>query len=265
MAAMGDQIRTSGEPPISSAVNGPVMACVGPGHGAIAAARVASSLADRLGSRLVLATVRQPAPRTAADRDCPSEAVVAGCTVLDVVARELGHDAERHVAIGEPAERLLALADRAAAKLIVVAAPEQSGRKTPGLGCVYLALAGAGRCPVVVVPSGVHAIAATGPIVCGVDGSEPSIVAARAAARVAGRLETRLVLVHASSSIVEDGGAAGCLAEFADREAAQLLVTGSRGRGRIASALLGSVASRLATTAMRPLMIVPPRAYASQQ
>jgi anti-anti-sigma regulatory factor len=57
--------------------------------------------------------------------------------------------------------------------------------------------------------------------------------------------------------LVEHGPAAERLAAVAEREHARLLVTGSRGRGRIASALLGSVASQLASTATQPLVIVP--------
>jgi anti-anti-sigma factor len=56
---------------------------------------------------------------------------------------------------------------------------------------------------------------------------------------------------------VEYGTAAERLAAVAERERASLLITGSRGRGRSASALLGSVASRLAASVTRPLVIVP--------
>jgi anti-anti-sigma factor len=158
------------------------------------------------------------------------------------------------------------------------------------------------RCPVVVVPPGVQRIATTGPIVCGVDGSDVSNTAARVAADFADRLETRLLLVHAGDSLpaavpgvagghgaasgrrpdaaalilretadmlretppsyllVERGAPAERLAAVAERESAQLLIIGSRERGPITSALLGSVASQLATSATRPLMIVPPNA-----
>jgi nucleotide-binding universal stress UspA family protein len=214
--------------------------------------------------------------------------------LLGRAARELDGSQEMRVAIGEPAERLLALAEREAAELLVVAAPDRSRATTGRLGSVYLALASAASCPVVVVPPGVETIAAIGPIVCGVDGSAPSMAAARVAANLAGRLETRLLLLHVvdalstadrdperatrggmaarllreaagelrettpSSLRIEHGAPAERLAAVAEREAAQLLAIGSRGGGRVASVLLASVASRLATSATRPLLDVPP-------
>ena len=60
--------------------------------------------------------------------------------------------------------------------------------------------------------------------------------------------------------LVEHGRPAEHLADVAERESAQLLVAGARGRVERVEALLGSVASRLATTASQPLVIVPPHA-----
>ena len=124
-------------------------------------------------------------------------------------------------------------------------------------GSVYLALAGAGPCPVVLVPAGVERMPVGGPIVCGIDGSEAAQNARRVAADLAYRLDARLKLVHSTSVL---GAAAERLTDVADRASAQLLVVGSRGHGQLASTLLGSVASELATTATRPLVIVPPQA-----
>lgn len=56
------------------------------------------------------------------------------------------------------------------------------------------------------------------------------------------------------------GDPAESLLSLADEEAAALLVVGSRGRGPLKAALLGSVSSALATHAPCPVLIVPPDA-----
>jgi nucleotide-binding universal stress UspA family protein len=56
---------------------------------------------------------------------------------------------------------------------------------------------------------------------------------------------------------VELGGAGERLADIAAREGAQLIVTGSSGRGAGNGTLLGSVSSRLALTASQPVVLVP--------
>jgi hypothetical protein len=59
--------------------------------------------------------------------------------------------------------------------------------------------------------------------------------------------------------LVEEGPAADRLRDVAERESAQLLVVGARGSGQTTEALIGSVASALATNAAQPLVIVPPK------
>lgn len=299
MAADDSSLLQLGRPADLPPAGGPVIACVDDGPGGPAAARIAASLGRWLGRRVLLATVQQATPNTATGDDLTPAAIRHSRTLLVRAAGEPADDVESRVLIGEPAQRLLALAEREDAELIVVAAPDQSRMRTMLLGSVYLALAATAQCPVVVVPPGVQRIATTGPIVCGVDGSDVSNTAARVAADFAHRLETRLLLMHASDSLpaaapgvagghggaggrrpdaaqilretadmlretppsyllVERGAPAERLAEVAERESAQLLIIGSRGRGPITSALLGSVASELATSATQPLMIVPP-------
>lgn len=90
-----------------------------------------------------------------------------------------------------------------------------------------------------------------GTIVCGLDDRT-----APAVARIAGDLATdlkgRLVMAQA--------GSAEALAEVAADEAAELMVVGSRGRGALAAALLGSVSRALVRTTPCPLAIVTPSA-----
>jgi nucleotide-binding universal stress UspA family protein len=148
-------------------------------------------------------------------------------------------------------------------------------------------------------------------IVCGVDGSADSLAALGVAARLAERLEARLVLAHVAEPALapyaavgrigpggiaprpmtlatrdeqEEAGArlleqraaehglgdveqrvvvgfpAERLADLADDEDAELIVVGSRGRGRLKAALLGSVSSSLVGVARCPVLIVPPAA-----
>lgn len=154
-----------------------------------------------------------------------------------------------------------------------------------------------------------------GSIVCGVDGSADSQAALGVAARLAERLEARLVLAHVAELALapyaamgrigvtgiaprpmtlatrheqEEAGArllaqlaaerglghaeqrvvvgfpAERLADLADEEDAELIVVGSRGRGRFQAALLGSVSNSLAGVARCPVLIVPPSAWEAQ-
>jgi len=148
-----------------------------------------------------------------------------------------------------------------------------------------------------------------GSIMCGVDGSADSHAALDVAARLAERLEARLILAHvaelelapfaavgrvgmtgiapramalATRDEQEEAGAqlleqvaaehgladaeqlvvvgfpAERLADLADVAGAELIVVGSRGRGRFKAAFLGSVSSSLVGVARCPVLIVPP-------
>ena len=56
---------------------------------------------------------------------------------------------------------------------------------------------------------------------------------------------------------IEDKSPAVALAEVATAEAADMIVVGSQGHGRVGDRLLGSVSYRLAHTAHQPVVIVP--------
>jgi nucleotide-binding universal stress UspA family protein len=160
------------------------------------------------------------------------------------------------------------------------------------LGSVSGTLAAAAPCPLVAVPRGA-ALEEPGPVVVGYDGSMHSVRAARHGAAVAARLRRELVLLHVGAGqgvppdeelarelyaagasglgddpgrpapdlkvefAVEDGDPVQVLAAVGREQAAALLVTGTRGRNAVTSALLGSVSVGLVGAAGRPVMLVP--------
>jgi nucleotide-binding universal stress UspA family protein len=136
-----------------------------------------------------------------------------------------------------------------------------------------------------------------GSLVCGVDESDCSRGAARIAARLAGQLRLRLLLVHVGEASgpagngdavtavepadgrkaqyllsavaveedlgpveprIEFGAPAERLVAVAESEDAELIVVGCRGRGALRAALLGSVSAKLIALAPCPVLIVPP-------
>jgi nucleotide-binding universal stress UspA family protein len=127
---------------------------------------VAATLATRLGLRLVVAHVAEPAhvPALAAapfGGGAGREAVLdevqrrreEGERLLEKVAAGV-HEAGRRVAVGLPAEGLADIADEEHAELIVVGSRGRSGFKAAFLGSVSSALVGVARCPVLIVPPG---------------------------------------------------------------------------------------------------------------
>jgi nucleotide-binding universal stress UspA family protein len=230
-----------------------VLACIDDGPGGRAAARVADVLASVTGARLLLATVLPcVAPGPGAAGHSPA-LVRGGRALLASAERECAQPTEMRVAFGEPAERLIALAERELCQLAVVCAPGPAPLSAPLLGSAYLALAGAGPCPVVIVPRGLGVFpTGNGPIVCGIDGSGSSLAATGVAADLAASFGTRLHCVQ-----VADDDPARRLAAIAARERALIIVVGARGQGAPASALLGSTSSRLAANTSRPVAIAP--------
>jgi nucleotide-binding universal stress UspA family protein len=117
-------------------------------------------------------------------------------------------------------------------------------------------------------------------IVCAVDQSEAARQVFDTARWLADALHARLSVVHVTDGPIRDdelgasirthlsapsadvqlveGSPAQAIIEAADRAGAELLVVGSRGRGSIRSAVLGSVSRDLTAEARCPLVVVPP-------
>jgi nucleotide-binding universal stress UspA family protein len=136
-----------------------------------AALGVAAALAERLGSRLILAHAVEyakvpydvaaslgglaPQVNIGALDDSEEE---AGERLLEQIAFDSGlARAERRVAIGNPAERLADLADEERGELIVVGSRGRGAFKAAFLGSVSNSLVGVARCPVLIVPPGAAA------------------------------------------------------------------------------------------------------------
>ncbi len=191
---------------------------------------------------------------------------------------------------GQVVAELLGLADARWATLLVAGTAARGGIDRVLVGSVSGALAAAAPCPVISVPRGA-ALEEPGPVVAGYDGSPHSRRAARHAAALAARLGRELVLLHVTGDegvrpdeklarelyaagvgglgdkpgsrdlkvrlAVEEGDPVQVLAAVAREHAAALLVTGTRGRNALRSALLGSVSVGLVSVAGRPVALVP--------
>jgi nucleotide-binding universal stress UspA family protein len=157
-------------------MNGSIVCGVDGSADSQAALRVAAQLANRLGTRLVLAyVVDYPEVRYAAvglmgaggamgaggfvprpiESSTADEIEKASVRLLEQVADDAGlTEAERRVVVGFPAERLADLADEEEAELIVVGSRGRGAFKSAFLGSVSSSLVGVARCPVLVVPPG---------------------------------------------------------------------------------------------------------------
>lgn len=171
------------------------------------------------------------------------------------------------------------LAESRACALLVLGSRGLGGFGGLLLGSVGTQLASYSEAPVVIVRSGGTA---SGPVVVGVDGSEPAEAAAGLAFEMAAAAGVGVLAVHVDEGAVGGydrhrlaeslGGYAGrhpdvpvetrhapgrpaqALVECS--EGASLLVVGSRGRGGFKGLLLGSVSQAVVTHASCPVMVV---------
>lgn len=242
--------------------------------------RLAVLLARTLEGELVLATAYHyepvalgaaPLPRVESDRERE-----AAERTLDRLLADVPDDVRatgRVVPATAPATAIADLADELGAALLVVG-PDERGRVTDEA-------LGRARCPVVVAPGDPLLVPdALQRVGAAFDGSEPSRLATAAAARIGlcADVPVTLIAVAADAAAVNtlEGEARGELSRDRQqltletrtgdpvaelRHAAEdldLLACGSRGRGRVARALLGSVSSRLVEEPPCAMLVVGP-------
>jgi nucleotide-binding universal stress UspA family protein len=259
------------------------------------AARFAGELAVRAGSPLVLLHVatepwvsahspdyrERLRERMAFDRAGHLETIVNPIEIDPAAA------VERLVEFGRPVDALRSTAEELRATHLVVGSRGQGAVAEVLAASTSGPLAREAPCPVILVPpqaspwSGDWSDAA---IVCGVDGSDGALDAARSAGELAPRLRARLVLATvtetpgeaAPDDVVGEiraalpdvsvdvetvaGQPSDELLALARRIEARLVAVGSRGRGAVRAALLGSVSGGVVQAADRPVMVVSPAA-----
>jgi len=253
-------------------------------------------LAEGVGGCVLLAHVFDPMavhvpsaadlPDDTTTEDLIEEARLEARAMLARAGRLVG-DVELF-AEGDPSRVLVDLVAEHDADLVVAGTAARAPLERILHGSVAADLVHRAICPVVVVGPGAT-LDHDGPVVAGYDGSPHSLRAARHAARLAARLGRELVLLHVVAPGEEPVEADARLAaelhaaiepglsralevtvtvelgdpvdqlvlEARDRDAA-LVVVGSRGRGAVSAAILGSVSAGMVRAAERPVMIAGP-------
>jgi nucleotide-binding universal stress UspA family protein len=236
-----------------------------------AAAKVSGRLARDLDLRLVLVHVADDSPgfpyRDRRRREAQRRrAIRHGRELLEPVAAAIPEvNAEIEVVLRSETNGLGSFLKRQMPQLIVMGSDGDLAE-----------LAREADCPLVAVPPGAarrffaRDLVEWPSIVCGLDGSDESWRAMRVARRLAEGLHVELTLGFVDESgpwpeapeevRVEVGDPVEGLRELAGRDGVRLIVVGSRGYGRLASALLGSVSRDLVASAPVPVVIVPPGA-----
>ena len=188
---------------------------------------------------------------------------------------------------GEVGAALVQVAERAA--LLVIGTRGPAIDVNPTVGRTVAHILGHAACPVIVVPR-LRRDDDRGPVLVGVDGSPDAVAAVDFAADVADRRQATLVALGVAPRLGapthEDmwrrqvaEAVAGIAEEYPDvtvREevrrgnpdheivrgasGAQLIVLGSRGRGAMTGALLGSTSQAVVSQAPCPVAVLPPRA-----
>lgn len=219
---------------------------------------------------------RESAGSTYVERVWSAAAAMVG--VAASRAREIAPalDLRTDILIGHPADRLLALSHDA--DLVVVGFRGRGGFAGLRLGSVSRRMGTHAACPVTVVRGRAHP---DGPIVAGVDGTPAADRVLEAAFSAAAARGRRLVAIRQLAAKVADGaerldeqlgpwrhkfpevpveiraghGSVAAVLTDASRGAG-LVVVGSRGRGAIRGALLGSTGLHLLQHAECPVLVV---------
>lgn len=227
----------------------------------------------------------------------PSDAGSLAWHELDVAItdRVEGLDVERRVVAGAPARALVTTGGEG--QLLVVGRHGAGGTWHRAVGSVSRSCVNHSTVPVAVIPADWEP-APTRRIVVGFDGSEPATAALRwalefadhdadhdaevraiAAIEVAPWLDDDLIASRLGEELQAEEARLRALLDVADpdgravhevvvhgarpalaraAEHADLVVVGTRGAGRVAQALLGSVSTWMLDVGTRPLVVVPP-------
>jgi nucleotide-binding universal stress UspA family protein len=247
-------------------------------------------LSRSLGSPLVLAHAFDPmemASRPAREMATESltyaelerqERLSAERALARVASHVAEVDVSTEVAEGPVVRALWGLLADRQASFVVTGTAARLGWERAMIGSVAADLAARAPCPLVAITRGA-ALEESGPVLVGYDGSDNSLRAARHASALAARLGREVVLVQAASAtdaveiapevrrglpgettvevVQEEGEPAHVIATQARERSAALIVAGTRGRGHLGTAVLGSVTSELVRQAGRPVVVVP--------
>jgi nucleotide-binding universal stress UspA family protein len=217
---------------------------------------------------------------------------------LDLLAdaSDPGGDVEETLILaeGEPLAEILRLQQTHDARLLVVGSAARTTVDRVLQRSLSADLVREAPCPVVIITDAAQ-LADHGQVVAAYDGSEHSLRAARHGAALAAALRQELVLVHVVAPgetglradeelareldeaaracaattpgatdpnfevVVEHGDPSDRLIEVARARAASLIVVGSRGRGALTAAVLGSVSAGVVRVSDRPVVVAGPR------
>jgi nucleotide-binding universal stress UspA family protein len=264
----------------SDDVAGTIAVPVDPRAGPTQAVAVAAALARQAGLEVEVMAV-PPVGLSAGDE-------VAAATRA---ATQAGAPAAHGVELAGPGGVVPAIVERVRASGALLACMATHGRTRTGelrLGSVSAGVVQHSPVPVLLVGPGVrHASGRVRRLVACVDGSQRAAQALPMAARLAQRLDAELVLLRVFRigdvvdteqidalrdlaarvpgprprlAVLVDDDPAAAIVRFAGDRGDTIVALGTRGRGVLCNAVLGSVARRVARQAACPVLAVPPAA-----
>jgi nucleotide-binding universal stress UspA family protein len=257
---------------MTTVLGGPVVVGVDGRTEGLDALALAERLASLDAAELVVVAAYPYAPLSSCILDGPTDAAGAACA-LEEARRALGRRAADLVTVpgSSPGRTLHEVAEERAAAAIVVGSSRHGPAGRLVLGGVTAETLRRAPCSVAVAPrgwaSGARSLMRIG---VAVDDSERDRSAVAIARRLADGMDARATVgtIHVETavptarggheidaSVYLEGEPADALAAYSAE--LDLLVLGSRGRGRLGAVVLGSVAARLISMARCPVLALP--------